>query len=1345
MQYRLKNVEKSGASKMSAQELATIIEQQIQQKFGDVQLLRVDVNEQQESIITSVYENKDPSNKYNRFLDVQFLKEILLVEELHQDEEEDEDYEDTVNEVAMDHKFQQLKQAIDCFFEFSKDLDQVKQMQLENKFKSIIGNIANKEQKLQIKILVKCKGNLISHLHQEKLYLGGQERDPAFIDLISSNPFVNPDITNMINSNLIKVQSFQIGMLQFIQEQQQLQFQQFFTSAQFQKQMNMPYQIYIKETKGNEKCLQLILGFMHQFSIRIDIDLTLCQTVYQQDQTSFYFKLLSPPSCYAAHHGKWKYENNLIKSQFVKVDNIFLNHLVISEKINEIQRLLFLNNTTILIKLDQSSDYFKQKLQSFHVLNVDYPVVAHIKLQNDISYSRLMNSKYLNFSLRFNILAAISQNKFNKQKQIQELIETCESGYKKYAEKQPQILNGIFELTFNTFCKITSNLSLFDEKDVEKKNESHLRYFKSVFKRTQQDFIELRDPTMRLAYTRRVSMTPSGILYFNKQPEVTSGILRQHYNIVEYFLRVHYEDENQDMVLNIPYITQTYYYNFMFPSLKLLGQHYELFTWSSSSLRAGTCWFIDFNRAGKQRSEIINSIGNFTNLKYDEIAKNAARLGQNLSTSISVDWIGPTNVQIKDDLVDNNKKLFTDGIGKISQDLIDVIRQKVKVKGNSKSKISAIQVRYEGAKGLLVLDENLESKTIVLRRSMIKYNPAKGYQNKLQILDFNKFRGGYLNRQIIILLLTLQVNENVFQELQDEYLKKIEDLQMKDASIYKYFSADYCDEQIDLPNIMDALRAYINIGMEDNILCQGVLSKLKQRGLLQLRKKTSILVEKAARVLGVIDEHNLLQPNEVYCLVLDENNGTQVEPENIKGEVLVTRNPCLHPGDIKKLNAISTKEILKRNGGKNPYSQLINCLVFPACGNSLPCQIAGGDLDGDLYFICWDNRLLPPVLVKSMVYDDKKQNQVQYKKMNFRENNQMFHENIDMNFDMKSMFDFLYFYLNCETLGLIDNSHLAWADKSDKKANDPNCLELAELHSDAVDFVKTGKQVFLDAKLLSKIFPDYMEKEQSVTYESQNIIGKLYRQVASMGIQQDNLLSQGLGFKQNNLPKIEYKLLYNFDKLITACKQIKQNCKITINLEEKKEQNELQQEVQEDMINEEIIQLIQKYIDDNFSRHFDSAIKFINLIFESIFGIIQTFAVKSEFEIYSGNFSSMQKGDGLYQKKKLNVEKYQKRIIALVSQLHQEVERKLQALSEMERLQRISLINFILTYSPNSHPYPTYTILGEFISQVMKQIECLDGWKTLLNIHSVWYRGVGQYLFWKDLLKIFNHDEEELI
>jgi hypothetical protein len=44
-------------------------------------------------------------------------------------------------------------------------------------------------------------------------------------------------------------------------------------------------------------------------------------------------------------------------------------------------------------------------------------------------------------------------------------------------------------------------------------------------------------------------------------------------------------------------------------------------------LRSASCWFINYTAAKVSRKEIISSLGNFTNLKTDEIAKNAARLG----------------------------------------------------------------------------------------------------------------------------------------------------------------------------------------------------------------------------------------------------------------------------------------------------------------------------------------------------------------------------------------------------------------------------------------------------------------------------------------------------------------------------------------------------------------------------------------------------------------------------------------------------------------------------------------------------------------------------------------------
>lgn len=72
--------------------------------------------------------------------------------------------------------------------------------------------------------------------------------------------------------------------------------------------------------------------------------------------------------------------------------------------------------------------------------------------------------------------------------------------------------------------------------------------------------------------------------------------------------------------------------------------------------------------------------------------------------------------------------------------------------------LTVIQVRYLGAKGILVLDPELGKNEIHLRKSMTKYPcEDKEAQKYLDILDWNKYKPGYLNRQIIILLRTLGI------------------------------------------------------------------------------------------------------------------------------------------------------------------------------------------------------------------------------------------------------------------------------------------------------------------------------------------------------------------------------------------------------------------------------------------------------------------------------------------------------------------------------------------------------------------------------------------------------------
>lgn len=91
-----------------------------------------------------------------------------------------------------------------------------------------------------------------------------------------------------------------------------------------------------------------------------------------------------------------------------------------------------------------------------------------------------------------------------------------------------------------------------------------------------------------------------------------------------------------------------------------------------------------------------------------------------------------------------------------------------------------------------------------------------------------------------------------------------------------------------------------------------------------------------------------------------------------------------------------------------------------------------------------------------------------------------------------------------DTLGAISTAHLVHADREPDKALNSKCLQLATLHSMAVDFAKTGAAAEMPKFLKPKEFPDFMERWDKPMYISEGVLGKLYRGVVKSFIRRNS-------------------------------------------------------------------------------------------------------------------------------------------------------------------------------------------------------------------------------------------------
>ncbi|KAI3922471.1 hypothetical protein MKX01_006160 [Papaver californicum] len=78
-------------------------------------------------------------------------------------------------------------------------------------------------------------------------------------------------------------------------------------------------------------------------------------------------------------------------------------------------------------------------------------------------------------------------------------------------------------------------------------------------------------------------------------------------------------------------------------------------------------------------------------------------------------------------------------------------------------------------------------------------------------------------------------------------------------------------------------------------------------------------------------------------------------------------------------------------------------------------------------------------------------------------------------------------YMISDSLGIIANTHVAFADKEPHMAESDQCIELAKLFSIAVDFPKTGAPAEIPPHLRVDTYPDFMEKLHKVKDTAPNM------------------------------------------------------------------------------------------------------------------------------------------------------------------------------------------------------------------------------------------------------------------
>jgi len=581
-------------------------------------------------------------------------------------------------------------------------------------------------------------------------------------------------------------------------------------------------------------------------------------------------------------------------------------------------------------------------------------------------------------------------------------------------------------------------------------------------------------------------------------------------------------------------------------------------------------------RYGPQLAEeVVNSLSNWK--KITNIGKKMARAALYVSGGVGVPWrVEEDQVEYIQDRYAKDGRMLTDGCGLISDSFVkDYIQKHDRFRLKN---VAMIQGKYKGCKGMWsvlprevfqnVLDKDdrrlqAANKKVPIRKltkdlvmilpdSMVKFDTKDKIPPEMEVKTTRVTGCAMTSREVIGVMAAHDTNFMTLKKYQTDYctlLNRVLSGEVRAAKSYLEELRNF--GQLNTLRHLDQNRRSATWQRDWDDFWEKLKfnkadhSKSIKEAYVKLKNGFKIMLRyPSVRMKAIVDWTGTLEPGEIFIKTQILESATQdmrhtnfewscpkcLTKKNKKlmtcvrcnfrrqtrkdeflvyeGDVGLMKNPCLHATSWIRAKAVYNQYLDKLF----PHAEVFLFCGKPSAEYCLVNKLSGGDLDGDDFLVVTQKDLLPKLhfdKVRELLYDEVAP---------------VKHEGLPTN---EECVDFFVNYQTDDMVSIISQYHEAWSNKKNGILN-KQCLELAKLHSVAIDYAKNNNKVEIDDKPhLKRIkFPHYLGYPQTMSQKYPlSLKGKLWDSCFIPQVLKDDYMwyKRNFGSMEKQLPRRELK------------------------------------------------------------------------------------------------------------------------------------------------------------------------------------------------------------------------------